>query len=100
MPAEIKIELDDLEEGMYVSRLDRPWIETSFLLEGLLIKSDDDIETLKKLCQYVYIDTARGDSPQLNLTISDKSKLDNSPQQAHPVTVMDNSQPSIRKVNK
>lgn len=49
-----------LKTGMYVSRLDRPWVETPFLLQGFLIKDDDDIYTLVKHCNYVYIDTALG----------------------------------------
>jgi len=49
-----------LKTGMYVSRLDRPWVETPFLLQGFLIKDDDDIYMLVKHCNYVYIDTALG----------------------------------------
>lgn len=49
-----------LKTGMYVSRLDRPWVETPFLLQGFLIKDDDDTYMLVKHCNYVYIDTALG----------------------------------------
>ncbi len=49
-----------LKTGMYVSRLDRPWVETPFLLQGFLIQGDDDVCTLVKHCNYVYIDTAIG----------------------------------------
>jgi len=48
---------------MYVSRFDRPWIEPSFLLEGFLVCSQDDIEKLVGLCKFVYVDTDRGESP-------------------------------------
>jgi EAL domain-containing protein (putative c-di-GMP-specific phosphodiesterase class I) len=48
---------------MFVSRLDRPWIDTSFLLEGLLIKSSADIEQLRKHCTHVYVDVDQGVSP-------------------------------------
>ncbi len=48
---------------MYVARLDRPWLKTSFALQGLAIRSKDDIERLRKLCNYVYVDTEQGDSP-------------------------------------
>lgn len=76
MNSEVKIELEGLKKGMYVSRLDRPWIETSFLLEGLIISEYDEIESLKKLCKYVYVDTARGDSPHPDFRITDE--VDNS----------------------
>jgi putative nucleotidyltransferase with HDIG domain len=42
---------------MYISELDRPWIETNFLLQGLLLESVEDIEQVQELCSYVYIDS-------------------------------------------
>ena len=63
MKSEVKTSVEGLEVGMYVSRLDRPWIKTPFLLKGLNIKSDDDIEQLRKLCSYVYVDVEKGSSP-------------------------------------
>ncbi len=41
---------------MFVSGLDRPWLETPFLLQGFLVRSPEDIEEIKKYCEYVYID--------------------------------------------
>lgn len=42
--------------GMFICELDRPWLGTPFLLEGLLIEDDAQIATLKTLCQFVYVD--------------------------------------------
>ena len=53
----VKMLCVDLEVGMYVSSLDRPWLETSFVLQGFAIKSEDDIDRLRKSCSYVYIDS-------------------------------------------
>lgn len=53
---EIKVRIADLEPGMYVCRLDRPWIETPYLLQGFHIKSQDEIDQLNNYCEYVYID--------------------------------------------
>lgn len=81
---QIKIELDDLRTGMYVSRLDRPWIETPFPLQGYYVKKERDISELKKYCQYVYIDIRRGKShvdPVLLQTI-DNSVSRNKPRRA------------------
>ncbi|MHB8347201.1 MAG: HD-GYP domain-containing protein [Acidiferrobacterales bacterium] len=50
-----KISVDDLELGMYVSELDRPWLETPFLFQGFEIRSLDEITQLKLYCQYVHI---------------------------------------------
>ena len=55
-----KVNVAYLKEGMYVSNLDRPWIDTPFLLEGFLIKSEEDIIALNQYCTYVYIDIDRG----------------------------------------
>ena len=57
---ERKVNVAYLKVGMYVSNLDRPWIDTPFLLEGFLIQSEDDLTALNQYCKYVYIDTDRG----------------------------------------
>ena len=62
---ELRISARGLELGMFVSRLDRPWIETPFPLEGLKLKSQNEIEKLQRICSYVFVDTARGGSPDL-----------------------------------
>ena len=55
-----KVNTSYLKIGMYVSNLDRPWIDTPFLLEGFLIQSEEDLSLLNQYCKYVYIDTERG----------------------------------------
>jgi len=57
---EIKIKLEGLQVGMFVSRLDRPWIELPLLIEGLLIESNNDIDLLKNYCEFVYINPHKG----------------------------------------
>lgn len=54
MPLE-EILTEELEPGMYVSRLDRPWLETPFLFQGFLIKTWEEIDELKRYCDRVYI---------------------------------------------
>lgn len=49
-----------LKQGMYVSSLDRPWLDTPFLMQGFIIKDDDEISLLKKYCEHVFIDTEKG----------------------------------------
>lgn len=51
-----KIDVADLELGMYVVELDRPWLETPFLFQGFPIDSGADIEALKRYCHQVYIE--------------------------------------------
>jgi len=53
---EIKVRIPDLEPGMYVSQLDRPWVETPYLLQGFLIETREDIDELFNHCKYVFVD--------------------------------------------
>ncbi|NCF09462.1 MAG: DUF3391 domain-containing protein [Gammaproteobacteria bacterium] len=56
---EKKLSPSELRIGMYVSRVDRPWIETPFLFQGFLIRNDHDIDNLRRYCKYVYIDESK-----------------------------------------
>lgn len=53
----VKVDISQLKKGMYVSELDRPWTETSFLLQGVLIENAQDISQVKEFCSFVYIDS-------------------------------------------
>lgn len=55
----VKVDVKDLKLGMFVSRLDRPWLETSFLFQGFELKTHADIEAVQQQCDYVYIDEAK-----------------------------------------
>ena len=46
---------------MYVSNLDRPWLETPFVFQGFEVRDRVDIEMLQSYCSVVYIDVDRGD---------------------------------------
>jgi HD-GYP domain-containing protein (c-di-GMP phosphodiesterase class II) len=50
-----KIRTEDVEVGMFVSSLDRPWSETPFLFQGFPVREKAEIEELEKLCRHVYI---------------------------------------------
>lgn len=56
-----KVNVEDLELGMFVSGLDRAWLESPFAVQGLLIKSEEDLATLRALCKYVFIDVEKGE---------------------------------------
>ncbi len=58
----LKISVSDLQPGMYVSELDRSWLETPYLFQDILISSRDDIDELARLCVYVYVDVKKSDS--------------------------------------
>jgi len=56
-----KIGVNQLQIGMYVAQLDRPWLETPFLFQGFYIRDQDEIRDLQAYCDYVYI--LREDEP-------------------------------------
>lgn len=60
---QVKIGVNDLTIGMYVSQLDRPWTHTPFPLQGFQIRSTEDINTVRHYCDYVFIDTTKGKGP-------------------------------------
>jgi HD-GYP domain-containing protein (c-di-GMP phosphodiesterase class II) len=56
------IEVELLRIGMYVSELDRPWLETSFLFQGFHIRTDNEIHELRRYCTTVEIDIEQSDA--------------------------------------
>lgn len=50
-----RIHVQDLKRGMYVIDLDRPWTETSFLFQGLEVRTDTELRELRRVCEYVYV---------------------------------------------
>ena len=55
----VKIPVSQLQVGMYISRLDKPWLETPFLVQGFYVTSEDELTEVAKYCEYVYVDTLR-----------------------------------------
>ncbi|GAB2199216.1 HD-GYP domain-containing protein [Sessilibacter sp. MAH4] len=51
-----KIHISELKIGMWVSKLEKDWLETPFLMQGFLIESIDDIETVAQYSEYVWVD--------------------------------------------
>ncbi len=44
---------------MFVESLDRPWIDTPFLLQGFLIEDEEQLLQLREVCNWVIIDPVR-----------------------------------------
>jgi len=55
----IAIDTKDLKIGMFVTDLDRPWLETKFLFQGLLIENDQQIEQLRRISNTVHVDITK-----------------------------------------
>jgi HD-GYP domain-containing protein (c-di-GMP phosphodiesterase class II) len=54
----VELPVGQLKLGTYVSRLDRPWADTPFLFQGFAVESDDDLETLRRLCSVVFVEVS------------------------------------------
>ena len=54
-----KLDVKDLVVGMYVARLDRPWVGTPFPIQGFHIRNIEEIDTLSHHCKYVFVDVER-----------------------------------------
>ena len=57
-----RIHTSELKLGMFVSKLDRPWIESPFLIHGFVIHNQQQLQQIQALCQHVYIDITRDNS--------------------------------------
>jgi HD-GYP domain-containing protein (c-di-GMP phosphodiesterase class II) len=52
----MKIHVSGLSIGMNVVKLDKDWLESSFLYQGFIIQSSEEIRTLEEECQHVWIE--------------------------------------------
>ncbi len=88
-----KIQVDALVQGMYVSKLDRPWIETSYPIEGFYLQHSEDIKKISQTCRFVYIDVdltkLHIDINQLDTSVSS----DTSSLSIHPISLKQGNTP-------
>jgi HD-GYP domain-containing protein (c-di-GMP phosphodiesterase class II) len=59
------VPVSDLKFGMYVAELDRPWTDTPFMFQGFVLRSEQQLEVLKKFCKSVLVDSERAELPDL-----------------------------------
>jgi HD-GYP domain-containing protein (c-di-GMP phosphodiesterase class II) len=58
----LQVPVANLKLGLFVAELDRPWVGTPFLLQGFLLDSVDDLETLREYCSFVYVNLKFSDA--------------------------------------
>jgi len=46
----------NLEPGMFVAELDRPWLETPFALQGFVVRDTDEVLYVSNYVDHVYVD--------------------------------------------
>ncbi len=56
---EKQLAVDELAVGMFVCALDRPWLDTPFLVQGFLIEDEETLAQLRLTCRQVTVDLSR-----------------------------------------
>jgi HD-GYP domain-containing protein (c-di-GMP phosphodiesterase class II) len=63
----VQVQVEDLIVGMFVARLDRPWLETPYALQGLYLRTEESIKRIAEVCEYVFVDPRRYDTSLVDL---------------------------------
>lgn len=75
----VKIATSELGLGMFVSGLDRPWLETPFATQGFLIRTEEELARVRHYCAHVYVDHRRSALPQAKTRFRMQERPDPSP---------------------
>ncbi len=67
-----QIPAHQLELGMFVVELDKPWIESDFLMQGFVLDDQADLDKMKATCDHVFIDRTRS----VGVQFAAKKKVD------------------------
>ncbi|MDY7539865.1 HD-GYP domain-containing protein [Undibacterium sp. 5I1] len=77
----LRVNIDDLRLGMFISELDRPWVNSPFMLQGFLLTESLDLTTMQSLVREVVIDPSRSaPSSLLHLPWDSVHELANQPE--------------------
>jgi cyclic di-GMP phosphodiesterase len=58
-PLKKRLTIEDLQFGMFIAELDRPWTETPFKFQGFVLKTHQELELLGRHCRFVFVDPER-----------------------------------------
>ncbi|MCL7942444.1 HD-GYP domain-containing protein [Marinobacter sp. ATCH36] len=61
---ETEVPVSQLQIGMHVVRLDRPWKDTDFLLQGFILQTEDDVLAVQQQCHTVFVEGRVNVSPE------------------------------------
>lgn len=76
----VKIAAMDLEPGMFVAELDRPWLETPFSLQGFVVRDSSEVLYIAKYVEYVFVDAEYSGRPAfLTLDVSPTAGAERKP---------------------
>jgi len=66
---ELKIDIDAVKMGMFIADLDIPWIDTKFPFAGFLLKTDNELNELKRCCKWVVVSKNKSSEGMFNLQL-------------------------------
>ncbi len=56
-----RLGVESVAIGMWVAELDRPWLDTPFLIRGFKVDTQQELETLRRYCSHVEVDIEKSD---------------------------------------
>jgi HD-GYP domain-containing protein (c-di-GMP phosphodiesterase class II) len=56
-----RLDVRSVTIGMWVAELDRPWLDTPFLIRGFRVETLQELETLRRYCEFVEVDIEKSD---------------------------------------
>lgn len=56
---EIRVEVDNVSLGMYVTALDIPWEQSRFIFKGFLLEEDKELNEIRRVCKFIIVDKDR-----------------------------------------
>lgn len=59
VPEKRWVHRNQLEIGMYVNELDRPWVETRFMFQGFTIDTPEMLMAVQESCEYANVQTEK-----------------------------------------
>ena len=56
-----QVDVGQLQFGMYVAEIDRPWTDTPFMYQGFVLRTEQQLAALKKFCKHVFVDPEKAE---------------------------------------
>ena len=70
-----RVAIAELQFGMYIAELDRPWTDTPFMFQGFVLKTHEELEILGKYCGEVFVDLDHREAASpLTVTVPPRAK--------------------------
>lgn len=79
-----QVPVEKLACGMFVAELDRPWLETPFLIQGFVVESQEQIGELQRSCKYVFVERSLSLGEEFRAEVTDNTATQRMPPDPQP----------------